>query len=373
MSLILLLACRFVARTPPDPGLTEAEIATLVRPGTEHAESWARDVRAALVAAHQVPDRDHVCQVLAVIEQESGYAADPAVDGLGAIVDRGIHEALDSLGPLEGPTRKALLDQVPPGETRTFEQRIRTVRTEQDVDRLFRDVVAYHREKAPKLAHLAELLFPRLLERYNPIATAGSMQVSVAWAQAVGRDEGLDAQAVRERLYTQAGGVHYGVRRLFEGASYDEPIFRFADYNAGVYASRNAAFQIHVGTVTGLDVVADGDLLAYDRNGRASGEDGQTMTALLAWRLQRAPDLSEGRLRRDVRKEKAQAFEETETWKRVRADFETVKQRAPKYAAIPDVALVSPKMTRSRTTRWFAEMVETRYRSCLARGAPKRG
>ena len=67
------------------------------------------------------------------------------------------------------------------------------------------------------------------------------------------------------------------------------------------------------------------------------------------------------------------SFEETETWKRVRADFETVKGRAPKYAAIPDVALVSPKMTKKRTTRWFAEMVETRYRSCLTRGAPKRG
>ena len=330
-------------------------------------------MRAALVEAHQLPDRDHVCQVLAVIEQESGYAADPAVDGLGAIVDRGIHDALDSLGPLEGPTRKALLDHAPPGDTRTFEQRIRTLRTEQDVDRLFRDVVEYHREKAPKLARLAEVLFPRLLERSNPIATAGSMQVNVSWAQAVGRDEGLDARAVREQLYTQTGGVHYGVRRLFEGADYDEPVFRFADYNAGEWASRNAAFQIHLGTVTGLDVASDGDLLAYDRNGRPSGDDGQTMTALLAWRLQRAPDLSEAHLRRDVRKEKEQAFEETETWKRVRADFETMKQRPPKYAAIPDVALVSPKMTRSRTTKWFAEMVDGRYRTCLARGTPKRG
>jgi hypothetical protein len=330
-------------------------------------------VRTALVDARQVPDRDHVCQVLAVIEQESGYHADPPVEGLGAIVDQGIHEALESLGPLESPTRKALLDHAPPGETRTFEQRVESVRTEQDVDRLFQDVVAYHRTKAPKLAHLAELLFPRLVERYNPIATAGSMQVSVAWAQSVGRPEGLDAQAVREQLYTQTGGVHYGVRRLFAGADYDEPIFRFADYNAGVYASRNAAFQIHVGTVTGLDVLSDGDLLAYDKSGRPNGDDGQTMTALLAWRLQRAPDLSESRLRRDVRKEKESAFEETETWERVRADFEAMKHRAPKYAAIPDVALVSPKMTRSRTTRWFAEMVERRYRSCLARGAPKRG
>jgi hypothetical protein len=362
-----------VTRTPPDPGLTEAEITTLVRPGTKDAESWARDVRTALVAARQVPDRDHVCQVLAVIEQESGYHADPAVEGLGAIVDQGIHEALDSLGPLEGPTRKALLDHAPPGETRTFEQRIETVRTEQDVDRLFQDVVAYHRTKAPKLAHLAELLFPRLLERYNPIATAGSMQVSVAWAQSIGRDEGLDAQAVREQLYTQTGGVHYGVRRLFDGADYDEPIFRFADYNAGQWASRNAAFQIHVSTVTGLDVVADGDLLAYDRSGRPSADDGETMTALLAWRLQSAPDLNEGRLRRDVRKEKEKSFEETETWTRVRADFETVKGRPPKYATIPEVALVSPKLSKSRTTRWFAEMVERRYRSCLARGAPKPG
>jgi hypothetical protein len=125
--------------------------------------------------------------------------------------------------------------------------------------------------------------------------------------------------------------------------------------------------------VTGLDVVPDGDLLVYDKNGRPSSEDGQTMSALLAWRLQRAPDLNEGRLRRDVRKEKEKSFEETETWERVRVDFETVKQRKPKYASIPDVALVSPKLTKARTTRWFAERVQTRYESCLARGAPKRG
>jgi hypothetical protein len=362
-----------VPRIAPDPGLTVSEIAALVRPGTDDPESWARDVHAALVGARQIPDRDHVCQVLAVIEQESGYEADPAVEGLGGIVDDGIDEALSSLGPLRGPTRKALLDHAPPGETRTFEQRIAKVRTEQDVDRLFRDVVAYHRTKAPKLAHLAELLFPRLLERYNPIATAGSMQVSVAWAQAIGREEGLDPQSVREQLYTQSGGIHYGVRRLFDGADYDEPIFRFADYNAGVWSSRNAAFQIHVGTVTGLDVVPDGDLLVYDERGRPTSDDGQTMSALLAWRLQRAPDLSEGRLRRDVRKEKEEAFEKTETWERVRADFEALKQRPPKYAFIPDVALESPKLSKGRTTRWFAERVQARYESCLARGAPKRG
>ncbi len=167
--------------------------------------------------------------------------------------------------------------------------------------------------------------------------------------------------------------MHYGVRRLFEGADYDDPVFRFADYNAGEWASRNAAFQIQLGVVTGLEVVADGDLLAYGRNGRPSDEDGQTMTALLAWRLQHAPDLSEGRLRRDVRKEKEKAFEKTETWERVRADFAAQKHRQPAYAWIPDVALVSPKMTSARTTRWFAERVEVRYRSCLARGTPNGG
>jgi hypothetical protein len=34
---------------------------------------------------------------------------------------------------------------------------------------------------------------------------------------------------------------------------------------------------------------------------------------------------------------------------------------------VPQIPLRSPKITRKLTTEWFANRVETRYQSCLAR------
>ena len=115
-----------------------------------------------------------------------------------------------------------------------------------------------------------------------------------------------------------------------------------------------------------LDLATDGDLLVYDDAGR--GTDGQTMGTLLAWRAMYGEGMSERALRRDVAKEKRLAFEQTETWDRVRRSYEERTRQVANYARIPDLALDSPKMTKPRTTAWFAESVERRFRECLKRG-----
>lgn len=367
LALAALAACGQPPR--PDPDLAAEEVTPLIRAGTADAAGWARDVRDALRAAEIPVDREHVCQVLGILEQESGYEPDPAVPGLPDIIEAAIDEQLGMLGPLATVGRDALLDHVADGHEETFAERLRDVRTERDVDLLFREVVAFHEGRAPAVAKVARLLFPRLLERKNPIGTAGSMQVSVSWAQALGAREGLDAETVRDLLYTRRGGVHYGTARLFvHEAAYDAPIYRFADYNVGEYASRNAAFQRQLAAVTGLELAPDGDLLLYDDRGRPRRDDGETMRALLAWRVLFAPDLPEARLRADVRKEKQRDFEDTETWRRVRETWTAHTGEAPVYATIPDVQLEGPKITRDWTTRWFAERVDKRYRDCLQRG-----
>jgi hypothetical protein len=344
-----------------------------VRPDVKDAAGWATDVRAALVAAGEVPTADHVCQVLAIVEQESGYQVDPAVPGLADIVDDAIDAQLGALGPFAGMTREALLSPIPEGSTTSFAEQLRKVKTEQDVDKLFRAILAHHRGRVPTaVGDAAQVLFPGRLERLNPIATAGSMQVSVNFAQDVGRKEGLDRDQVRDALYTRAGGLRYGTARLFEHeADYDRAIYRFADYNAGLYASRNAAFQTILADLTGEDLAPDGDLMIWTDGGRPSGTDGETMRALLAWRAESAPDLTEDRLRRDVRLEKEAAFEETATWRRVRASWTAKKNAEPPYARVPNVTLDSPKIQRKLTTAWFAENVDRRYQACLARGKKK--
>lgn len=353
-----------------DPGLSVEQIAAKVRPDAEDRGGWATDVREALVEAGVAPDTSRVCQVLAVIEQESGYEADPAVAGLPAIARGAIEERLSVFGPAAELGMDFLLSPVPEGETRSFDQRLSTLKTERDLDHLFRDLYAYHTRKVPKVITSAtELVAGEPLERLNPVQTAGSMQVSVTWAQDLGRRDGLGREEVRDLLYTRAGGVRYGAARLFaHDAPYEDPKYRFADYNAGLYASRNAAFQTHLAAVTGLTVKPDGDLLLYTDGGRPRAEqEGQTMTALRAWRTQFAPDLTDADLVRDARREKEASFEETDTWTGVRATYRAKLGRAPAYARVPDLSLDSPKITKPRTTAWFAESVDRRYEDCLQR------
>ncbi|MEQ1504171.1 MAG: DUF1615 family protein [Myxococcota bacterium] len=356
-----------VRPSAPDPGLPLDAIEALVRPDVKDRAGWAGDVRSGLLTAGMTPDASNVCQVLAVIEQESGYAADPAVPGLGRIARAEIEAKLSPLGPLSGLGADWLLSAKPEGQTKTFGERLDAAKTERDLDRLFREILAYHEGQVPGLQQAGATLFSGRLERLNPVRTAGSMQVGVDFAQELGRAEGVPAETVRELLYTRAGGVRYGTARLFAyRADYDDVVYRFADYNAGLYASRNAAFQTQLAAITGLDLAPDGDLLVYTDAGNV--RDGQTMGALLAWRAASAPDLTEAQLRREVRREKTAAFEQTETWTRVRAQYTAKTGKSPAYARLPDVALDSPKMTKQRTTAWFAQSVDKRYEACIARG-----
>jgi hypothetical protein len=350
-------------------GLTVEEVRGHLPADLPDGSSWAEDLRAALVAAGEVPDVSAVCQVVAIVEQESTWQADPPVAGLGKVVTAQVDVRLAKLGPLEGAVRAQVLDVRGEGRASTFAERLGTVRTEREVDLLFQEIVDHQRSRAPALATAVELVFPTLEERLNPIETAGSMQVSVAWAQALGRAEELEPAEVRDLLYTREGGLRYGTARLFlHDAAYDAPLYRFADYNAGVYSSRNAAVQERLARLTGLEVDPDGDLLTWTDRGRpARTQDGQTMTAARAWRDARHPELDDDTLADDLAREKTAEFEETGTWRLLWADDTAALGHAPAYARVPDVALDSPKLSGAKTTAWFAKNVDRRYQDCLRR------
>jgi hypothetical protein len=362
-AVLLGLACRTDA---PVADLSAKEVAGYIRSDVADPLGWATDVRAALQAARRPVTEEHVCQVLAIVEQESGYEADPAVPNLPSIVEAGIDDELARLGPLAPFGKDALLNHTPDGATSSLLDQLRALRTERDLDRWYRDVIAYHEAKAPLVGKAARLFFPRLEERLNPVHTAGSMQVSVSFAQEVGRQDGLDAKAVREALYTRAGGLRYGVARLFGfEAGYDRPVYRFADYNAGMYASRNAQFQAMLADLTDTPIATDGDLLRYDDRGRPSGEDGESTRLLVTWAT--GHGLAERRVRADLEREKELRFEETETWTSLRAAWVEKRKRTAAYAKVPDVHLDSPKFSKDLSTKWFAEHVSERFGKCLRR------
>lgn len=364
--LAFLLAC-----TPPEAEveLSIEAITARVRPDVSRADVWALAVRDALRAAGQPVDPSHVCQVLAVIEQESGYESDPAVPGLAGMVEAGLEAEVSQRLGLLGPSAMAtLLDVEPEGSERTFRQRLREVTTERDVDELFQALVAHHEGKAPAVAKAVRLVAPRLQERLNPITTAGSMQVKVAYALEHPVSKGRSPDAVRASMYEVDGGVLYGTLRLFDTADYAEPLHRFADFNAGPYASRNAALQDQLASLTGRELAADGDLLVYDRRGRAVREQvGESHGAAMAYAVSRGLDPEH--VARELTLEKSSELEQTSIWVSIQSDWSAVHGHAPPpYARVPSVTLDSPKLRGTWTTALFAERVQRRFEACLARG-----
>ena len=353
------------------PRLTLEQVTARVPDKVTDREGWARDVLAALDEQELPADPEAVCQVLAVIEQESGFQADPAVAGLSKLIKTELERKTGKLGPLGPPALHELLSGRAPGSKRTFEERLGTVKTERDLDVLFRDLLRFYEEKFPapyKALDLLGALFDASPEDFNPVTTVGSMQVSVKFSERLAHEQHRDEAAVRDELYTRRGGVHSGAARLLGfSAAYAQPLFRFADSNAGVYASRNAALQEQVGAITGLTVVPDGDLLAYDKSSTPLNRDTQSLEAILSFAQSYAPELSERRVRADVRLEKTAQFETTDTWRAIKRVSAQRLKVDPPYARLPEVTIRSPKMSQDRSTAWFAKSVDARYRKCLER------
>lgn len=368
LGLPIFLACAHpggCAGEAPDAGLSPAEITALVRSDADDRPAWGAAVHAALGAAGQPRDAHHACMVLAVIEQESGYEADPVVPGLGAAARRALDDsARERLGRFGPAVVGQVLDTRATPDGPTFGARLAEVRTERELDLLFRDMVAHFAGRAPGLSRAVRTLFPAVEERINPVRTAGSMQVAVAWVQEHPAAAGETPAVLRDTLYTRDGGVLWGTRRLFaHGGDEIAPLHRFADYNAGLYASRNAAFQEALAGLSGEALALDGDLLGWTDRGTPARSPSQTERALNTWAATAAPTLTPRRIRSDLETEKTAAFTNTDTWAAIRA----AAPDAP-LARVPVLALESTKMKSGRTTEWFAKKVEARWKDCQRRG-----
>jgi hypothetical protein len=145
-------------------------------------------------------------------------------------------------------------------------------------------------------------------------------------------------------------------------ANYPVPLYRFADFNAGWYASRNAAFQSAVSQASGIKLALDGDLIRFD-----STSPGATELAVRT--LGKRLDMSNSAIFSQLKQGDTLAFEDTDLYEQV---FELARQTTGKplpQAILPGITLQSPKITRNLTTAWFAQRVDERRERCMQRVA----
>lgn len=345
-------------KPPPSERDIRALITRLIPTGVKDRSGWAGDLQAsfnALGLPHAAP---LYCAAIAVIEQESGFQSDPVVPGLPAIVWRELEQRGKRYGIPKLLIEAAMLKTSPDG--RSYNKRIEALKTEKQLNALFEDMIS--ELPAGK----------QLFADYNPVRTGGPMQVSVAFAEEHARSRSYPypiARSIRDEVFSRRGGLYFGTAILLDyPAPYDDVVYRFADFNAGRYSSRNAAFQAALGKLTGKPMTLDGDLLRYQK-GKALDEPSSVEIAVRsqAAKLRMTPS----EIRRDLLLEKGPAFSQSPLFQRLFALADKASGQALARQAMPQIDLKSPKITRQLTTEWFARRVEGRFRTCLTRDSER--
>lgn len=357
----LLSGCATVEDSPPPPSdrpLTAAEgrarVARLLPGSVKDRSGWATDIYAAFASLDLAPSPENICAVIAVTEQESGFQVDPVVPGLAGIARTELDRRRESAGIPRFALDAALA--LPSANGKSYGERLDAVRSELQLSELYEDFI----DKVP--------FGRKVLADRNPVRTGGPMQVSVAFAEAfaaAGPYPYPVTRSIRYEVFTRRGGVYFGVAHLLDyRVAYDRMLYRFADFNAGQYASRNAAFQSAVTLASGVPLDLDGDLVRYDRGEPAIGPGSTELaTRVLAARL----DLTDAQVRHGLELGKSPAFSQSLVYVRVFAHADRVSGTSVPRAVVPQIPLHSPKITRKITSEWFASRVDVRYRTCLGR------
>ncbi|GAB2498933.1 DUF1615 domain-containing protein [Pseudoxanthomonas sangjuensis] len=347
----LLAACATQPRAPErTPDQAKAEILRKLPAGVADRRGWANDVYVALSSQDLAASSENICAVLAVTEQESTFQANPPVPNLGKVSREEIRRRAAAHHIPGFAVDAALLLKSPNGKR--YGERIDAVRTEKELSGIFEDFLG----SVP--------LGQRLFGGLNPVRTGGPMQVGIAFAEARADRYPYPVDgSIRHEVFTRRGGLYFGTMHLLGyPANYPSPLYRFADFNAGWYASRNAAFQAAVSRATGIGLALDGDLLVP---GADLGHPGATERAVRA--LGGRLGMDARAIRRALEKADAPAFEETGLYRQM---FELAERAAGKplpRAVLPGIKLESPKITRNLTTAWFANRVDTRWQRCMRR------
>jgi hypothetical protein len=354
-AILLLLGGCAAEKPETTPVLNTADAKALIEQALPRSASdkagWTADIYSAFTVLTVAPSRENICAVVSVIEQESGFRVDPVVPNLGVIARKEI-ESRASRAHVPMVLVNGVLE-LKSSDGRTYGARIDAARTEKDLSDAYEDFIS--------AVPLGQTLFA---ER-NPIRTRGPMQVNVAFAEQFSAAAPYPypvKQSIADELFTRRGSVYFGVAHLLDyRAPYDQFLYRFADFNAGQYASRNAAFQNAVSVASGVPLIADGALLPHDNDVNSPGATELALRTLAA-RLK----MSNGAIHSALLDGKTKGFEATPLYQRV---FSMADQRSAVMlprAMVPYIKLAGPKIRRSLTTDWYAHRVDDRFKRCLA-------
>ena len=302
------------AQPPIDPDVARAEIAKRIPPKIAGREAWAIDIFAAFEALSIRPTTENICAVIAVTEQESTFEASPAVPGLAAIARREIDSRAARYHIPAMAVNAALAVKSPTGAT--YRERLDKVKTEKELNDIFADFTGHG------AARRAPVRRPQ--SGAHRRTDAGQHRVC---RTACRREEAipiLSTARIRNEVFTRRGGMYFGIAHLLDyPAEYDDMVYRFADFNAGHYASRNAAFQNAVSIMSKTPLALDGDLLLH---GDAANEPSKT--ELAARKLADEIDLSDAAIRRDLERGDEEDFADTKLYERVFEHRRQERQRS---------------------------------------------
>lgn len=312
---------------------------------------WTADIASAFTKLGLPPTRENACAVVAVIEQESGFQVDPVIPGLGRLALRTIDERASHAGVPLALVHAAL--DLKSSDGRTYRARIEAARTEKGLSDVYEDFTG----RVP--------LGRRLFASRNPIRTRGPMQVNVAFAEqfeAIKPYPYHDSRRdLRDELFARRASIYFGVAHLLDyEAPYDRYLYRFADYNAGQYSSRNAAFQRAASILAGRPLTADGALVANDPDATGAGSTERLLLAIAA-RLR----LSEADIHEALQEGRTAGFERTALYRRVFTLADRKSGRRLPRAILPQIRLQGPKIVRPLTTGWYARRVNGRFERCV--------
>ena len=143
--LAVALAQPPLAQASAEPALSRSDVQRLAHriiAGNKDPDGWGKDIWDALSNNGIATRHGNVCAVMAVIEQESTFTANPRVKGLGALAEREIEDKLSQIPMLPQAAAQGVKWFLAnrPTPAKSYLKLIRAARSERDLDLVFRNM-----------------------------------------------------------------------------------------------------------------------------------------------------------------------------------------------------------------------------------------